>query len=191
MSLIINNAVKSRSRHFCYLVQIDHPEENLYLNTGYRNLDHDIGEGEKTWLGIGRISEMELPEETPAIEISKFSLSIIGSSAQTQQLMENKIRGNRLRIWVAFLNDHHRVIATELLEEAGQDRLGENTQEDGSRVTTLYCNGNFAFLTNQSVERWTPEHQIKKLEKLGLDPASDTGFDDQHLLPQKNDGWFR
>ncbi len=190
-SLAIKNAIKARSKNDVLMIQIDHPDGNMWFNTGYRNIDHDIGEGEQVWRGVGLITDLEMPERSSAIEISKFSISLNGVADRYQYLVDEKVRGNRIRIWIAFLNTEKTVIAIQLLEDAVQDYVGFRLDENGTSVLTLYCLGNFAFLARQAIGRWTSEHQRNFLSKQSLDPDSDIGFDDQHGIPEQNVAWYR
>jgi|GEM_PF-2793744 len=193
----LEEALKGRSKNFAILIQIDHPDGNMFFNTGYRNIDFDTGAsaneggGEQVWRGVGLVADLDMPESSSAIEISKFSISLAGVSSKYQHLAQTKVRGNRIQVWIAFLNDNGRVIANLLLEDAIQDRPILKIEDDGTSTLVLDCLGNFAFLANQFIAKWTPEHQRIHLTKLGLDPDSDIGFDAQHGIPDQNAAWYR
>ena len=48
----------------------------------------------------------------------------------------------------------------------------------------------FEFLAIQSISRWTVEHQRIFLEKAGVDPDTDTGFDEIAGIADQNPTWL-
>lgn len=191
MSSKLQQASRGRSLNWVRLIEIQHPDGEVRINTGYRNIDYDAGDGEFVWLGAGSVVNLELPEESGAIEVSELTLTLNGITDRHRQLAETKVRGNLLRIWIAFLDGRGKVVAAEMEEEAIQSRVALGRSAQGEESVTLYANGNFGFLARNPVARWTPEHQRIHLAKHGIDPDSDTGFDDQHSIPDANDAWYR
>ena len=177
--------------YLCYQVTEIACIANSAFHALIRNIDYDAGDGLKTWLGGGRVINLDMPEESGAIEVQEITLTLNGIIARHRQLAETKVRGNRLRIWIAFLDERGNVIATELEDDAVQSRVALSMGRDGVESVTLHANGNFAFLARNPVSRWTPEHQRIHLARHGIDPDSDTGFDDQHSIPDANDAWYR
>ena len=193
MSIALREAGRGRSLDWVFLIELEMGagEEPGRYSTGFRNIDWDNGDagvGETVWQGVGHVVDLQLPEQGEEIAVTEFTLQLSGAGDAGRELAQEQVRGRRIRIWLAHLDARRRVFAAQLIQDDLQDRV---SLHDGEELTlTLHCLGNFAWLANQSVRRWSDEHQRAWLASLGLDPDSDTGLVEQPEIPANNVSWF-
>lgn len=197
MSIALREAGRGRSLDYVFLIELEMApgEEPARYSTGFRNLDWDMGDqwgdpgvGEVVWQGVGHVIDLELPEQGEEIAVTEFTLQLSGAGDAGRALAQEKVRARRIRIWLAHLDDRRRVFAAQPIIDDVQDRV---SLHDGEELTvTLHCLGNFAWLANQAVRRWSDEHQRAWLDGLGLDPDSDTGLIEQPEVTSNNTSWF-
>lgn len=182
----IGQQVRERVRYSVNLIRIGHADGSVTrVNTGFRNIDWDdgSGEGEQVWTGVGLVVSLDLPDQSDAIEVSEFSVRLSGLSSDYRSLSNEVVRGQPITVTLGFIGPDGRIAASEPVEVGVQDRV-EWVEGEGMRnELNLHCLSGLTFLSNQSVPRWSPEPHAAYLSGLGIDPDSDTGFDDQHGIP--------
>lgn len=184
MTLALDNALKARARYSAFMLRVVHSDATVTrLNTGFRNIDWDDGDGEEVWKGCGHVLGLTLPEQANALEVSEFELSLSGLSSDYRWMAAETVRGLPVTITLAFIGDNGQVVASETVEQALQDRVSWQESEDMRSTITLHCLGGVAFIQNQVVGRWSPEPHRAWLVSIGEDPDSDTGFDAQAGIP--------
>lgn len=190
MTLAIDVALRQRDLHAVHMIRIDHADDTVTrVNTGFRSIDWDgDGDGEQSWRGVGLVVGLSLPDQSSALEASEFTITLSGLPADYRWMAQEQVRGLSVRIWLAFIGGDGRVIASEEIEDGLQDRVSWSEGEDGSTHLTLHCLGGVAFIQNQYVARWSPEPHADWLTSLGIDRATDTGFDRQASIPDDAKG---
>lgn len=192
MDLKLREAIADRhGSHWVYLIKIGHPDGDRFFNTGFRNVDYDAGDGLESWRGVGLIAKISLPTSSAALQVERMTLSLAHIRSEFSYLTEGSVHNNELRIWVAYLRHNGRVRATDELvgEDGRQDIVRFTRSQTGETGIDLEGLAKFAFLATRTVGRWTPEHQRIQLEKLGIDPDSDTGFDEMSTIADQNTSW--
>jgi len=195
VSLAFERQLTARARFHTFVIKLTHADGSVTrANTRFRNVDWDdgTGEGEQKWNGWGSVIDLNLPDQAAAAEVTEYSLSVSGISSDYRWLANESVRGQAITIWLAFLGDDGRVIASELVEAGVQDRVSWNEDENMVNTITLTCRGGLPYLANQEVARWSPEPHAAYLTAAGVDPATDTGFDAQHGIPDdaKAAAWY-
>ncbi len=185
MTLKLKQVIRQRVRNAVHLFKISHSDgTKTYLNSGYRNIDWDDGGGEQIWLGASRALSLTLPDHTGIVEVSEFTLSLSGLSSDYRSMAAETVRGQAIVIYLGFINDAGEVFAYETVEQGLQDRVTWEENELQNKIT-LHCLGGLSFIANQIVPRWSPEPHAAWLVAQGEDADSDTGFDEQHAIPNE------
>lgn len=180
MTLAAERAARSRVVSTALLIRLDHHDGSVTrVTTSYRTLEW----GGHEWRGAGAALAVDLPDMSGEIAVAEWSVSLSGLTEDFAWLADEPVRGQPATCWLAWLDASGRVLAADEVEAGKQDRVTWSESEDGRQALLLTCTGGFSFLANQTVARWTPEHQRAWLASIGEDPDSDSGFDSQHAVP--------
>lgn len=168
------------------LVYIDHPEGPFYLWDGLGKLEYDG----QTWLGMGRLGSIAIAPFTTEAQIHDLTLTLSHVDQQYLDAVNVSMKGRDITIWKAVLDDNNKVLHKWVIVEAEGDQISASVSEDGEGTITLTAIAGFYFMEKQSAAVWDQQQQRDRLTGLGLDPDSDTGFDQMHLMKNKEITWL-
>lgn len=124
-----------------HLIEINHSGGVIRLTDAPVDVDADVGEGVRTWTGIGGRVGWESSSETPDLggqgtvfEFSGVDQTIISS------VLGNDVRGRKLRLFRAWLDSDHAVVDTFEVFTGFQNRKYEILEEragDGGSTGTV------------------------------------------------------
>lgn len=191
MTARLYQAIVDSGRAHAQFVEMDWNGTREYLWSGYGDFDWQRPGDDtvRTWTGTGSLGRITLPEQTGEMQVSEIVLELSGVDGNLYDDINAPIRGGELLVWVCHLGDDYTVFIEEQIATGVLDRV--TWVDDGNTGTIqVYARGDFPFLENQQISRWTPEVQRAYLTSLGEDPDTDTGFDLIHTMQDKNLAWL-
>lgn len=166
-------------------VEIDHPDRVTQWWSGLGFIDWDG----KTWAGVGSLGAISVAPSDTSVAVTDVTFTLSGVSPEILAGLSERVDGATAKIWKVWLSEKWTVAYAELIQECELDQQMLDVK-DGSASVTITANGGFFYLERQTAAVWDPEHQRDKLISMGIDPATDTGFDMMHQMRSKNLAWL-
>lgn len=163
-----------------FLVDINHPAGAVYLHSGIGIFEHNGN----TYYGTGGLGSIELGGNQSEIAETQVKFNLSGIDATTVAMLDTKVKPGTGAVTRVWLNEHWKVAHEVVIEECLLEKM-DLTVSDGQATITLYGKGGFHEIHSRSSAMWDPQNQRQRLTALGLDPDSDTGFDQMHLMRDK------
>lgn len=181
----LDQLLKAGNSSEVLLVKIEHPDGDVYFWDGLGILDHD---GQQ-WQGLGRLGSVQIAPSDTEVQVSDITFTLSGVDEEYISYLDQTVKGNRAWVWKAFLGPDYRVRFIEQLAECELDQPTFSLEPNGQATMRLTANGGFYFLETQSSAVWDVEEQKNYLTSLGIDPATDTGFDLMSELKNTQINW--
>lgn len=195
----IEDTIVAGKNPFAYFVEMDWngKKERFWSGLGIIDWQHEGDSESRVWHGTGQLGRFKLPENSGEVQVDEMTFTLSGvdfdqkdeGGITIRDRLNEDIRGGVVTVWLAFLNIDFTISCSKILQNGILDRSEWNADGANSSVT-VYARGVFAFLETQIAKKWSVETQNDYLSSLGIDPATDTGFDQMHLQKDNPIAWL-
>lgn len=180
-SQTLDDYARLANRPDLYLVDFNHPQGSQYFHNGLGVFEHD----DNSYYGVGSLGQITLAANDGALEPQDVTIVLSGLDEETLDKIDYSVKGGTLEIKRVFLRpEDWTVDHVEDIETADLDTMRLSVSE-GIQSIVITAIGGIRELRSRSGAFWEPEEQNSFLSSLGLDPSSDTGFDQIHLMRNK------
>jgi hypothetical protein len=163
-----------------YLVEIAHPAGTERFHNGLGRFDY---EGE-AWYGCGGLGGFTIEGDGAEVAETAVTFTLSGVDPDTASMIDTSAKPGTATITQVFLRPDWTVDQSVLIEDCRLEKM-DLIVSDGSARIELKAKGGFREINQRSAAVWDPQNQRQKLIAEGIDPDSDTGFDQMHIMRDK------
>jgi hypothetical protein len=163
-----------------FLVEIAHPAGTERFHNGLGVFEY----GGHTWYGTGGLGGFNIEGNGSEIAETNVKFTLSGVDPDTVSMIDASVKPGTATITQVFLRPDWTVDHAVLIEDCRLEKM-DLIIGDGQARIELTAKGGFREINQRSAAVWDPQNQRQKLIAEGIDPDSDTGFDQMHLMRDK------
>lgn len=112
----VQTAIAASQLVQCYLVFLDFDSDPVYATSAPFDITYDSN----TYLGVGNLGSIDLPEEKADLSAHQVQVALSGvASSNISRALAGNYQGRAAKIWRAYLDSSHAVIDDPVLEFDG------------------------------------------------------------------------
>ena len=176
-SQTLSQYLRDSNRPDLFLVVINHPLTTHRFHNGLGVFEYQGNDD----YGTGGRGSFSVEGDGAEIAETSVMFTLSGVDPETAGMIDTAVKPGTATITQVFLRPDWTVDEALLIEDCRLEKM-DLIVGDGQARIELKAKGGFREINQRSSAHWDPQNQRQKLTALGIDPDTDTGFDQMHLM---------